>query len=105
MDADGAPPLVIDLELDRFVDPDAALLDPAEMDRRSPSFFWVSVTRKRPPPAVRMMPVIADLAAGLGIERRLVQHQRPDCPLSRTWRSSPLSPTMARTTPSAVSVS
>ena len=46
-----------------------------ECTNRSPAFFCVSVTRKRTP-SPRMIAGVADLAAGLAVERRLVEHDR-----------------------------
>jgi hypothetical protein len=78
------------------------LLDRADVDEQI-ARFWVSVTRKLGPSPVDNAG-IAHLAAGLSVERRLVDDHRTASPAFGFRRSLP-SRTSAWTTPSACSVS
>ena len=63
---------MIDLEVDRLADLQRAASTAPTWRNRPCSFFCVSSTAKRAPDGARDQPAVADLAAGLAVERRLV---------------------------------
>ena len=99
----GASSRVIDLERERRADRERAVLDHAGMDEQVARLL-LGVGDLETKPLAEHEPGVADLAAGLAVERRLVKHDGAALPGLEGGTSLP-SFTSAATTPSARSVS
>ena len=70
--AGGAAPLVIDLEIHGIAERDLAFLDDDDMDVQGAKLLLACCRRALRAPGACKTAGVADLAAGFGIERRLV---------------------------------
>ena len=95
---DGAAPRVVDLELERRAELDRALLDPAEMHEQIPGAL-LRIGDGEAHAVAAHHALIADLAAGFGVERRLIEDDGAGLALGRARRPPCRRATIAATTP------